>query len=139
MIIQHKHSKPIIKAASACVWRGDDVLLVQRGSALGRGLWSLPGGKLEAGETLLEAAKRELLEETCVMAELSHFVDDFVVALPDFSYVISCFTGAHVSGVACAASDAHDVMWLDWRNLASFSLAPNTETAVIRARTLTSV
>ena len=64
MAIEHSNPRPIIKAASACVWRGDEVLLVQRASALGKGLWSLPGGKLEAGETLHAAAHRELREET---------------------------------------------------------------------------
>ena len=65
-------SSPIIKAASACVWRDGEVLLARRGKTLGKGTWSLcPAGKLEPGETALEAAHRELLEETGVTAELA--------------------------------------------------------------------
>ena len=43
------------------MFRGGDVLLVQRGKGIYRGAWSLPGGAVELGETALEAAKRELL------------------------------------------------------------------------------
>jgi 8-oxo-dGTP diphosphatase len=139
MMTEHNHSKPIIKAASACVWRGDEVLLVQRGSALGRGRWSLPGGKVEADETTLEAAHRELREETGVTAGLSHHVGDFTVELPDLIYVISCFTGAYSGGEAVASTDASAVAWTQWQALEHFELAPNISEAVSRARHLTSL
>lgn len=121
------------------MWRGDEVLLVQRGSAPGRGRWSLPGGKLEADETTLQAALRELLEETGVTAELSHHVGDFSVELPNMVYVISCFTGPFSGGEAVASTDASAVTWTQWQDLARFDLAPNIQDAVTRARHLTSV
>ena len=121
------------------MWRGDEVLLVQRGSALGRGRWSLPGGKLELGETTLQAAHRELLEETGITAALSQHVGDFTVELPDLIYVISCFTGSFDCGEAVASTDASAVAWTLWQDLARFDLAPNIQDAVTRARHLTSV
>jgi 8-oxo-dGTP diphosphatase len=139
MMTEHNISKPIIKAASACVWRGDEVLLVQRGSALGRGRWSLPGGKLEPGETTIQAAHRELLEETGITAALSQHVGDFSVELQDLIYVISCFTGLFSGGKAAASTDASAVAWTHWQELAQFDLAPNIHDAVTRARHLTSV
>jgi 8-oxo-dGTP diphosphatase len=115
------------------------VLLVQRGSALGRGRWSLPGGKVEPNETTLEAAHRELLEETGVTAALWQHVGDFDVELPNLIYAISCFTGAFGSGEAVASTDASAVCWTNWQDLAGFDLAPNIVEAVTRARHLTSV
>jgi 8-oxo-dGTP diphosphatase len=139
MTLQHKRSTPIIKAASACVWWGDAVLLIQRASALGHGLWSFPGGKVEAGETPRQAAQRELFEEACVTADLTYYVADYSIELPDLTYVISCFTGHFLNGDAMAASDASDVAWCHWLSLDRFPLAPNIKTAVLNARTLTSV
>ena len=133
-----KH-KPIIKAASACVWRGDDVLLIQRGSTLGYGRWSLPGGKVEAGESLIEAAHRELFEEAGVKAALAHHVSDFTVETPEILYVISCFTGPLVEGHAVAGSDARAVLWTHWQDITDQNLAPNVSKAVRLARNFISV
>jgi 8-oxo-dGTP diphosphatase len=139
MIIKHSDSKPIIKAASACIWRGEEVLLVQRGSALGRGRWSLPGGKLEPGETTLVAAHRELMEETGVTATLSQHVGDFSVELPELIYAISCFTGPFKAGEAVASTDASAVAWTHWKDIHSYQLAPNIIEAVAIAHKLISV
>lgn len=57
-------------AASAAVFRGPLVLLARRGRDPGAGLWSLPGGRVEPGETLAEAAAREVMEEVGVDAEI---------------------------------------------------------------------
>ena len=136
---QHNHSKPIIKAASACVWRGDDVLLAQRGKSLGYGFWSLPGGKVEPGETAVQAAVRELFEETCISADLQIHVGDFDLNGGDVHFVISCFTGAFVSGEARALTDAKAVAWVKWQDIGTFKLAQGTAEAVSLARKLTSV
>ncbi|MFG1347011.1 NUDIX hydrolase [Xanthobacter autotrophicus DSM 431] len=57
-------------AASAAVFRGPLVLLARRAANPGAGLWSLPGGRVEPGETLAEAAAREVMEEVGVAAEI---------------------------------------------------------------------
>lgn len=55
--------------------KGDQVLLIRRGAPPREGEWSLPGGRLEPGERLADAALRELREETGVEAELIGLVD----------------------------------------------------------------
>ena len=57
-------------AASAAVFRGPLVLLARRAMNPGAGLWSLPGGRVEPGETLAEAAAREVMEEVGVSADI---------------------------------------------------------------------
>ena len=62
--------RPVL-GVSVCVFRGDDVLLILRGHAPFKGLWSLPGGRVEFGERLEDAARREALEETgAVLADI---------------------------------------------------------------------
>lgn len=71
--MQPQESAPAVRptlAASAAVFRDGRVLLARRGFAPGLGLWSLPGGRVEPGETLAEAAVREVMEEVGVTAEV---------------------------------------------------------------------
>lgn len=98
-------------AASACVFRGDAVLLVQRGKAPFAGRWSLPGGHIEPGERAMEAAIREVREETGVIATLREVAGVNDVILHDHAgqltqhYVITVFGGSG-TGEPVAASDA---------------------------------
>ncbi|CAN7267119.1 NUDIX hydrolase [Caulobacter sp. LjRoot300] len=65
---------PVPTVGVVCL-RGDQVLLIKRGTPPRLGQWSLPGGRLERGETTAVAALRELAEETGVQAELLGLVD----------------------------------------------------------------
>ncbi|NQE65136.1 NUDIX hydrolase [Caulobacter sp. RHG1] len=67
-------SNPVPCVGVVCL-RGDEVLLIRRGTPPRLGQWSLPGGRLEWGETLEVAALRELKEETGVDAELTGLLD----------------------------------------------------------------
>lgn len=66
--------RPVATVGVVCL-RGDEVLLVRRGNPPRQGQWSLPGGRLEWGETLVQGALRELFEETAVRAEIVGLVD----------------------------------------------------------------
>ncbi len=65
----------IIVGAGVVCLRNDEVLLVRRASGMRQGEWSIPGGKVEYGETVRAAAQRELREETGVDAELLALLD----------------------------------------------------------------
>ena len=129
------NQSPIL-AASTCVFRGREVLLVKRGQALGRGLWSLPGGKVEAGETSESAALRELAEETGVTARVVGLAGDFTINVGSVVYAISCFAAEYIGGEPRAASDAAEAGFVSFEKIAGLPLAPNTQEAIAAARAL---
>lgn len=129
-------SERVIAAASAAVFRGDQVLLVKRGQALGRGLWSLPGGKLEAGETADAAALREVLEETGIAAAIVGSAGLYHVNAGPVGYAISCFAARWLSGEPRAMSDAAEARFASISELGQFTLAPNTAEAIAAAQAL---
>ncbi len=132
-------SSPKLGVSVAC-WRGDSVLLAQRGKAPNKGLWSLPGGHVELGERLAEAALRELLEETSVTAELEGLATTLDVIRQDEGgqvtthYVIVVFKARWVSGRAVAGDDAAAVQWRRADDLDDLAMTPRTADLV---RTMT--
>ena len=86
-------------AASAAVFRGRRVLLARRGFNPGLGLWSLPGGRVEPGETVAEAAVREVMEEVGVVAEVQGVaaVLDFIATSPEGALLSHFVVIAHAA------------------------------------------
>lgn len=121
-------------AASACVWRGEEVLIAKR--AKPPYLWSLPGGHVEPGESLAEAARRELFEETGITAQFIGLVELIEVIRPDVHYVIACHAARFVSGEAQAQSDALDVAWVRLEALSRYEMTAGTPATIARAKAL---
>ena len=127
--------RPVL-AASAAVFRGREVLLVKRGQKLGQGLWSLPGGKVEAGETVAEAAAREVFEETTIRASIIGFAGLYEIILAEAHYVIAAHAAIYQSGAVLAASDAAEARFVGFDDINALPLAPNTLAAITAARKL---
>lgn len=102
----------------AVVIKEGRVLLVRRGVAPASGLWAIPGGALELGETLQEAAEREIREETGITIRAGEPVFTCDVCHRDndgrvrFHYVIVDLAADYVSGDVSAADDALEARWV---------------------------
>jgi ADP-ribose pyrophosphatase YjhB (NUDIX family) len=126
--------QPVIFAASAAVWHEGKVLLVKRGRSPGKDFWSLPGGKVEQGETLQEAALREVLEETGLSPKIHGLIGVFKVAAGAVQYEISCFAAQSSRQELMPGDDAADAQWFSPDDLQSLNLAPNTLDAIVQSQ-----
>lgn len=109
--------QPVL-AVGIVVFHDDRVLLVRRAKAPSAGLWAIPGGRVELGETLQQAAERELLEETGVTVRAGEPVYAFDAIERDsadrvvFHYAVVDLLATYVSGGPRAMDDAADARWL---------------------------
>jgi 8-oxo-dGTP diphosphatase len=126
-------------AASAAIFRGGEILLVERGKGPRRGIWSLPGGHIEPGETARTAALRELDEETGVSAELAGLVDvhDVIVhgdgGRLDAHYVLTVYWGRWMSGDPRAGSDSADARFVPMSAIGGYALTHGAAALIRRA------
>jgi mutator protein MutT len=99
--------------ASIAVLSQNKVLLVRRMRAPSAGMWSLPGGKIEGGESPREAARRELKEETGIEADVEGVLDRVAVtASGDRTYRLTVFYGRLTGGVLRPGGDAETAEWV---------------------------
>lgn len=131
-------SQPIA-GVGAIVLQQDDVLLVRRGTAPQKGLWSLPGGALELGETLEHGVRREVLEETGLDVRVLQFAEAFERITRDesgavqYHYVLLDYLCELVGGVLAAGDDAAEAAWVNRADLGQRSLTPGLEGVIEKA------
>lgn len=109
---------------------GSRVLLVRRGKEPGQGLWSIPGGELNWGETLQEGVVREVREETGLVVQVESLAGITEVRFPaedpnpQFHYVLIDFFCTLLSGDLACSDDAVEAAWFD---LSQLDKLPTTE------------
>ncbi len=125
-------------AVGAVVFRGDGaVLLVRRGRPPARGSWTLPGGKVEPGETLEAAVVRELAEETALAVTPVAEVETLVLAREGFAYEIHDFACTlDAPGEPRAGDDVDAARWVLPSEIATLGLTPEVIRVIARARAI---
>ena len=107
---------------STALFRDGEVLLIKRGHEPFSGSWSFPGGRLKAGERLIDAAARELKEETGVTPISLHFVQPVEIIMVEHDIltrhiVLALFAGRYDSGNAAANDDAAELRWVSLKDI----------------------
>jgi 8-oxo-dGTP diphosphatase len=132
---EHPLPRPTV-AVGAFVFDGDRVLLVERGQPPGEGLWTVPGGRQEPGETLAQAVAREVREETGLVVEIGPLACVVERIGADHHFVILDYLARCIGGTLAAASDARAARFVDEAELAVLPLTEGLTDALTRARAI---
>lgn len=124
--------RPVLGIGALIFNEAREILLVERGREPLRGMWSLPGGVLETGETLVEGITREVLEETGLVVEPVRIVEIFERIIrdgegkPEYHYVLVDYICKVTRGELAAADDVSAVRWVSKQDLNSVRLTEGT-------------
>jgi mutator protein MutT len=123
----------------ALVLKEGRMLLVKRSQEPSKGKWSVPGGRLELGETISEAVKREVFEECGVQIEIVRILDVMDNILRDddgrirYHFVLIDLLANYLSGEPEAQSDAEECRWVIPSELTKLDMNPRLRDVIMRA------
>lgn len=116
----------------AVILKGEELLLVRRGQQPARGLWSIPGGRVETGETLTQALEREIAEECGIrilvgppVAVLDSIHTDSEGKVK-YHYVLVDFWAEYASGELRPDSDVLEARWVPLKQISEYRLTSGT-------------
>ncbi len=124
-------TQPLV-GVGAIIFRDEEVALVRRGGPPSKGKWSIPGGLVELGESLEEALRREVREETGLEVEVLErcAVLERVLRDPwgrvEYHYVLIDFACRYVSGELIPASDTRAAAWVSIEGLDDYTMTSGT-------------
>ena len=124
-------------AVSAAIFRDGKILLVRRARFPAKGFYSLPGGRVEIGETLHAALHREVAEETALtieIAELAAWREVLPTAAGGGHYVIMSFAARWHAGEVALNEELDDYKWLAPESLGEFKLTDGLLEVIQSAR-----
>jgi 8-oxo-dGTP diphosphatase len=130
--------RPLVGVGGVVISDGR-ALLIRRGGPPLEGQWSIPGGMLEVGETLLEGVRRELLEETGIEVRVLEFIEVFerinvdAVGKTQYHFVVLDYLCEVIRGEARAGSDVIDVAWARPSEFEKYSLTETATRVILKA------
>jgi 8-oxo-dGTP diphosphatase len=130
--------RPVVGVGGVVISQGL-ALLVRRANPPLQGEWSIPGGMLEVGETLVEGVRRELEEETGIEARVHGVIEVFerisfdAAGKAAYHYVVLDYYCEVVRGEARPGSDVTEVAWIPEKDLEKYSLTPSAAQVIRKA------
>ncbi|HXB71781.1 MAG TPA: NUDIX hydrolase [Candidatus Acidoferrales bacterium] len=127
-----RYPKHPLVGVGAILLRRDRILMAQRGKEPLKGWWSLPGGALETGESLDEAVRREVREETGLeilplgVLEIFERIMRDAAGRPEYHYVLIDYVCRITGGVLCAGDDVARVEWVRRADLGKVQITEGT-------------
>ncbi len=119
-------------AVSVIIRDADKFLLVERANDPGRGSFAFPGGKVETGETLDAAIKRELLEETALTLVEAELFEVLEVHGASGSYLLHVYLARSVQGIPCAGDDAASFGWYSAQDMHALTMPQSVRDMVTK-------
>ena len=135
----HEYPAAPVAGVGGVVLDGDRVLLIRRAHPPRQGEWSLPGGKVELGESLIEAVRREVREETGLEVAVGPIVELFDRIHRDdaggvrYHFVIVDYLCRPIGGALAAGDDAADVAWVARADLPGYLDNPHVAAVIAAA------
>jgi mutator protein MutT len=131
-------AEPVV-GVGGIVLDADRVLLVKRGREPLKGIWSIPGGKLELGETLRDGVRRELREEVGLEVQVLEMVEVFERITRDaegraaYHFVLIDFLCECPDGVARADDDVDEVAWVERSRISDYETTEGAPAVIEKA------
>lgn len=124
------------RGVSICVFRGDEIVLVQRGKQPGHGRWAPIGGHVEAGESDVDAARRETREETGLEVDLVGVVGEREIFDGEgrLAITLTVFAARWIGGEPIAGDDAMAAVFVAIGDIERYDLMPGVLPWIERAR-----
>jgi len=134
-IMQNNLPVPTLGVSGIVFNNQKQILLIQRNQPPAMGFWSIPGGKLEAGESLVEACRREVKEETGLDTEVKNIVAVIERRVEGFHYVIIDYLALLVDGEntqPIPQSDVSEAKWVSLEHLNDYALVERLAEIILR-------
>ena len=138
-MMRREYPEQPVVGVGAIIFEGQSILLVKRDQEPGKGQWSLPGGVVEVGETLIEALQREIYEEVSIKIEIGDLVRllDRIIYDPErrvrFHYIIADYWGWVVSGQFKPGSDVSDALFVKREEAKKMGISKDVEETIFMA------
>jgi 8-oxo-dGTP diphosphatase len=138
-MLHERPTRPVLGAAAVILSDDGRVVLIRRGQAPDAGEWSIPGGGVELGESVVEALRREVREETGLEIAVGEFLEVYERVDRDadgvrFHFVVLDFRATVTGGALRAGTDAAEVVFADPDDLDRYALADSVCRVISSAR-----